>query len=128
MSAAVSAPADELISARMDAAASSSSARRECASRSTASVPRRSSGTVGGSCSVGHSSSSPPDGSWPGSSRCQRPRGAVGMEEETTAGAPGDGAATPETSHKGRANPADPAAIPRGGNPGEVLQSTRDGD
>ncbi|CAN0435055.1 unnamed protein product [Lampetra planeri] len=50
------------------------------------------------------------------------------MEEETTAGAPGDGAATPEASYKGRANPADPAARPRGGNPGEVLQSTRDGD
>ncbi|CAN0434915.1 unnamed protein product [Lampetra planeri] len=43
------------------------------------------------------------------------------MEEETTAGAPGDGAATPEASYKGRANPADPAARPRGGKPGEVL-------
>ncbi|CAN0238025.1 unnamed protein product, partial [Lampetra fluviatilis] len=46
-----------------------SSASRECASRSPASVPGRSAGAVDGSCSVGKSSSSPPATSGPESSR-----------------------------------------------------------
>ncbi|CAN0420218.1 unnamed protein product [Lampetra fluviatilis] len=63
-----------------------------------------------------------------GRDRCRGTKGATGVEKETTAGTPEDGATTPEASHEGRASPKDPAALPRGGSPGEVLQSTRDGD
>ncbi|CAN0385504.1 unnamed protein product [Lampetra planeri] len=95
MSPTVPAPPDELISAKMDAAASSSSVSRECASRSPASVPGRSAGAVDGPCSVGKSSSSPPATSGPESSRSssrsipsgpssQTPRGAAGSGERRT--------------------------------------------